>query len=516
MALVDDGNREFNILPGKFSLKLGKKMPIETLYRCADPSKSTHLQVKTMTDINQAEKSSGAVSANVPREAKTMVMTRPKEKVIGPRLVCTTASGESKIYPLNKTQLVIGRSVEADLNLLDPLVSRKHCVIENRQDGFVVRNVSTTNPLLLNDKPIAEKRLYTGDQIRIGSATLAFISDRARDEKKLDAVTLSRNKQSGWGLWFSVFLLIILVGYFGYFQAYTPLKVKWALSAVSKQIKLGKYLSAQNSLKHLLDLDLSPEHRDQTKELLVESTLAITQQKAQNEDLNAVMEYLKNYLAEYGVGKESEVLWDQLDYYRLTRAHRLESAKDFQPALRQYAAIKEDSIYFEEAHKAIRRIWLAHQQQPRKDQTLAQLLKEAETHFRAQRYLKPVNQNAYLLYQAALTLEPGNGLALKRIDQMKSFYREHGDKYFVQRNWSRALSYFERYYLIDTETQEINHKMMICREKLVRGEQKNSNEQVEKKEEIKRLLEESGTESSWIMKYLFEDQQSETDSEKPW
>ena len=489
-----------------------------------------------MTDINQEEKSSDAVPADIPLEAKTMVMTRSKEKVIGPRLICTTSSGESKIYPLNETQLVIGRSVEADLNLLDPLVSRKHCVIENREDGFVVRNVSTTNPLLLNDKPIAEKRLYTGDQIRIGSATLAFISDRARDEKKLDAKMLSRNKQSRRGLWVTVSLLIILVGYFGYFQAYTPLKVRWALAAVSKQIKLGKYLSAQNSLKHLLDLNLSPEHRDLAKELLAESTLAITQQKAQNEDLTAVMEYLKNYLAEYGTGKESEVLWDQLDYYRLTRAHRLESAKEFQPALRQYAAIKEDSIYFEEAHKAIRRIWLAHQQQPRKDQTLAQLLKDAETHFRAQRYLKPVNQNAYLLYQAALTLEPGNGLALKRIDQMKSFYREHGDKYFVKRDWSRALSYFERYYLIETETKEINHKMKICREKLaatrelsqkagpaksssekmMRGEQKHSQEQAEKKEEIKRLLEESGTESSWIMQYLFEDQQSETDSEKPW
>ena len=511
-------------------------MPIKTLYRCADPSKSTHSQAGTMIDINQSEKNPGTISAEVPREAKTIVMTRKKEKVIGPRLVCTTASGESKIYPLNKTKLVIGRSVEADLNLLDPLVSRKHCVIENRQDGFVVRNVSTTNPLLLNDKPIAEKRLYTGDQIRIGSATLAFISDRARDEKKLDAKMLSQNKRSGWGLWFTVSLLIILVGYFGYFQAYTPLKVKWALSAVSKQIKLGKYLSAQNSLKHLLDLDLSPEHRDLAKELIVESTLAITQQRAQNEDLNTVMEYLRNYLAEYGTGKESEVLWDRLDYYRLTLAHRLESAKDFQPALGQYAAIKEDSIYFEEAHKAIRRIWLAHQQQPRKDQTLEQLLKEAETHFLAQRYLKPVNQNAYLLYQAALSLEPGNRLALKRIDQMKSFYRENGDKYFVQKNWPRALSYFERYYLIDTETKEINHKMIICREKLaearvlnqkagpaetssekrVKGKQKNSKEQAQKKEEIKRLLEESGTESSWIMQYLFEDQQNDIDSEKPW
>jgi tetratricopeptide (TPR) repeat protein len=299
---------------------------------------------------------------------------------------------------------------------------------------------------------------------------------------------------------------------------------------------LGKYLSAQNSLKHVLDLDLSPEHREQAKELLVESTLAITQQKAQNEDLNAVMEYLKNYLTEYGAGKESEVLWDRLDYYRLTLAHRLESAKDFQPALSQYAAIKEDSIYFEEAHKAIRRIWMAHQQKPRKDQTLAQLLKEADTHFRAQRYLKPMNQNAYLLYQAALTLEPGNALALKRINQMKSFYREHGNKYFVDGNWSRALSYFERYYLIDTDTKDINDKMIMCRQKLAKArtpdqkagpaeipsektvgqEQKSSNARAEKKEEIKRLLEESGTESSWIMQYLFEDQQKEIDAEKPW
>jgi pSer/pThr/pTyr-binding forkhead associated (FHA) protein len=490
----------WNILPGNLSLKPNKKMPIKTLYRRADPSKSTHPQAGTMADINQEEKSPGAVSADVPREAKTMVMTRTKEKVIGPRLVCTTASGESKIYPLNKTKLVIGRSVEADLSLLDPLISRKHCVIENRQDGFVVRNISTTNPLLLNDKPIAEKRLYTGDQIRVGSATLAFISDRARDEKKLDAKMFSQNKQPGWGLRLAVSLLIILVGYFGYFQVYTPLKVKWALSAVSKQIKLGKYLPAQNSLKHLLDLDLSPEHRDLAKELLADSTLAITQQKARSKDLKAVMDYLKNYLAQYGAGKESEVLWDRLDYYRLTWAYGLESNKDFQPALKHYAAIKEDSIYFEEAHKAIRRIWLAHQQQPRKDQTLEQILNEAEAHFRAQRYLKPVNQNAYLLYHAALTLDPGNELSHKRIDQMKSFYREHGEKYFVQKNWSRALSYFERYYLIDNETKEINQKMIICREKLFET----------------RASEESGTGSSWIMKYLFEDQQGEIGSERTW
>ena len=131
--------------------------------------------------------------------------------------------------------------------------------------------------------------------------------------------------------------------------------------------------------------------------------------------------------------------------------------------------------YFEEAHKAIRRIWLAHQQQSREDQTMAQLLKDADAHFKAKQYLKPVNQNAYVLYQAVLSLDPKHKLALKRIDQMKAFYSENGDKYYEKKNWSKALSYFERYYLIDTETKEINNKMKICREKLAIARPDHSN-----------------------------------------
>ena len=186
-----------------------------------------------MTVINQDEKTDGKAVADVPLEAKTVVLTRTKDKVIGPRLVCTTGSGESEIYPLNEDKLVIGRSAEAHLNLLDPLVSRKHCVIEKREDGFVVRNVSTTNPLKLNDKAIVEKRLFTGDQLKIGSTTLAFISDRSEDARKIDTKLISQNKRSGWGLWLAAFMLLIFTGYFGYFQAYAPLRIKWALKSVS-------------------------------------------------------------------------------------------------------------------------------------------------------------------------------------------------------------------------------------------------------------------------------------------
>ena len=75
-----------------------------------------------MAEILQEEKKSAKVTADVPLEAKTMVITQTKdrEKAIGPRLVCTSASGQSKIFPLKETKLVIGRSVEADLYLQDP------------------------------------------------------------------------------------------------------------------------------------------------------------------------------------------------------------------------------------------------------------------------------------------------------------------------------------------------------------------------------------------------------------
>ena len=493
-----------------------------------------------MTEIIREGKNSTKLTADVPLEAKTMVITQTKgqEKAIGPRLVCTSVSGQSKIYPLDKTKLVIGRSVEADLNLHDPLVSRKHCVIEKRNNEYVIRNVSTTNPLLLNEIAIAEKRLYRGDQLKIGNATLVFISDRPEDVRKAEIKPGTQETKSGWGFWLSIFLLLLFAGYFGYFQAYAPLRVKLALKSVSKQIKAEKYEPAYNALVHLLGSDLTQENTQQVMELLAETALAISEQKSRHEDLESVMAYLKEYLSEYGTGKEAEVLWDRLDYYRLTLAHRLESAHELQPALQQYSAIKEDSIYYEEAHKAIRRIWLAHQQHSRQDQTLVQLLKEADAHFQAQQYLKPVNQNAFVLYRAVLTLEPGHELALKRIDQMKEFYRVNGEKYFSKKKWTKTLSYFERYYLIDTDNKQVNNKMKICREKLsdarilarkskptktslkkkswTKSKKDRENEQAEKKEEIKRLLEESGAESSWIMQYLFEDENKKGDPDKPW
>ena len=467
-----------------------------------------------------------APSNQTPMEAKTMVLDTRTEEILGPRLVCSTSSGKSKIIPLKLQQLIIGRSNEATLKLMHPSISRKHCVIEKQNQAYIVRNISTTNPLYVNDKSISEQRLYSGDRLRIGNFSITFISDQPSDARPVEKKIITQNKRSSRGLWLAAMLIIIFSGYLLYVHVYTPWKAQQKLAALANQIEIGDYLPARETLKQLLLTDLSTENAQTAKEMLAKITLAITQQKAEKGDITEAKSFLKNYLAEYGHGKEAEALWDRLDYYRLTLGEQYESLNKHQAALSEYSSIREDSLYFEEAQKAIRRIWLASQQKNRQKQDIAQLVQEAETHFLAKRYLTPVNQNAYAVYQAILSLNPNHELALQRIEQIKAFYREHGEGYFKKGDWAKALSYFERYSIIDPGSQEIKDKISACRQKLVLAKKGTKSgrdprkytktEEKEKREEIQRLLEESGTESSSIMKYLFEDQEGEKNSDTPW
>ena len=433
--------------------------------------------------------------------------------------MCTTPSGKSRVIPLNMQKLIIGRSNEATLKLFHPSISRKHCVIEKQKVGFVARNISTTNPLYLNDQPITERRLFSGDQLRMGTFSITFISDSAGDTRQATQKIITKTTRSNRGIWLAAMLIITFSGYLSYVHVYTPWENQQKLAEVANQIELGDYLPARDNLKQLLHTDLSSENSQTAKEMLAQITLAITQQKAEKGNVDEAKVFLKKYLAVHGHGKEAEALWDRLDYYRLTLGEQLESTNQHQSALREYSSIREDSLYFEEAQKAIRRIWLAYQQKNRHKQNIAQLLKEAETHFLAKRYLTPVNKNAYAVYQVVLSLDPKHKLALQRIGQIKTFYREHGEGYFKKGSWPKALYYFERYSIIDPGSKDIKAKISACRQKMVstkKDSRKDKPAKNEKREEIQRLLEESGTESSRIMKYLFEDQEGEKKSDTPW
>jgi pSer/pThr/pTyr-binding forkhead associated (FHA) protein len=240
-------------------------------------------------------------------EAQTMVLTSRPAQASGPRLVCTNSAGKSRSFPLNKDQIVIGRSSEANLKLVHPLISRKHCVVEKRDDSFFIRNISTTNPISFNDHDISEKRLYAGDELKIGTFSVTFVSDRPQDVRVVKEKVITQKKRPLGSLIILSILLLSLGGYLIHLHVYKPWKISQTLLSASTQIEAGSHIAAQKKLKHLLSSDLSLEDTRKARELLAQTALAITQQKAESGNLEDAKEYLIGYLAAYGSGKEATV-----------------------------------------------------------------------------------------------------------------------------------------------------------------------------------------------------------------
>jgi len=81
---------------------------------------------------------------------------------------------EGRIFSLEEGELSIGREPSNSISLLDPLVSRRHCLI--RQDGQEVRlqDLDSRNSTFVNGVPVKERVLAHGDQIKVGNSIFVF------------------------------------------------------------------------------------------------------------------------------------------------------------------------------------------------------------------------------------------------------------------------------------------------------------------------------------------------------
>jgi pSer/pThr/pTyr-binding forkhead associated (FHA) protein len=462
-----------------------------------------------------------AVESN--SEAKTILAYDTADTPPERRLVCTSPAGLATAHRLSQPKIVIGRSQEADIVLDDPSVSRYHCVIEAREGVYHIRNISASNPLTINHEPANEKQLYSGDQLKIGAWSLAFISSR-RDDTRTQEKPHQRHPRHR--RWVFALLFAVAVGFAAYGLVFVPWMKDHTLNGISAQIDAGEFDGARDQLLNFLEKVPSPETGAAARRLLALTVVGAAGQKARSGNLEDAAAFLREHLTAHGAGKEAAPVWDQLNRYRMQIGQRLEADSDYHRSLSYYSAVSEDSPFFPEAQKAIHRIWLDYQKKEHQQQTVAQLLKEAEAHFAVKRYLTPVHQNAYSVYQAVLALEPQNESALKRIEQIRWYYRTEGDTHFKAGNWPKALTYLERYTLIDPDAMDIREKIATCHRRLAEALQTSALSTPAsraltpaapgEKEKVRLLLEESGAQSSWIMKYLFDETPREYDSETPW
>jgi pSer/pThr/pTyr-binding forkhead associated (FHA) protein len=83
-------------------------------------------------------------------------------------------AGKALQLPTGKT-ITVGRNRDLELPLPDLRLSRRHCQLEYRQDGFVVRDLDSTNGTFLNGERLqGEKALRHLDLVVIGDTEMEF------------------------------------------------------------------------------------------------------------------------------------------------------------------------------------------------------------------------------------------------------------------------------------------------------------------------------------------------------
>ncbi len=75
----------------------------------------------------------------------------------------------------------IGRDQSIEICLPDPMVSRRHCVIEIQKKTYTIRDMGSANGTILNNKKVERRQLRLGDRIQAGETLLTFLGDDSSD-----------------------------------------------------------------------------------------------------------------------------------------------------------------------------------------------------------------------------------------------------------------------------------------------------------------------------------------------
>ncbi|MCA9600923.1 MAG: FHA domain-containing protein [Myxococcales bacterium] len=93
------------------------------------------------------------------------------------RLIISNAEGrqERALRPHN----TLGRHPDNTIQILDRIVSKEHCHIDERSGQWFLKDLGSLNGTWVNGERVDERALRTGDQITMGSTTIVFEADAA-------------------------------------------------------------------------------------------------------------------------------------------------------------------------------------------------------------------------------------------------------------------------------------------------------------------------------------------------
>jgi len=104
----------------------------------------------------------------------------PASQGVRASLTVLTGVGVGQQFILEKPRTIIGRGPGVDIAIDDSALSRQHMVFEIRDGQFQVRDLDSTNGLMLNGRVVAAAEVKDGDRIRAGAHEFQFLLEEKR------------------------------------------------------------------------------------------------------------------------------------------------------------------------------------------------------------------------------------------------------------------------------------------------------------------------------------------------
>jgi S-DNA-T family DNA segregation ATPase FtsK/SpoIIIE len=100
----------------------------------------------------------------------------------GKRVSVAILSGpdSGKVLQCSVSRAVIGRT-GSDLPIQDDEISRRHAVVETRDDRYFLKDLRSTNGTFVDERRITEVEIFDRSEFRVGTTTCMLIV-AARDE----------------------------------------------------------------------------------------------------------------------------------------------------------------------------------------------------------------------------------------------------------------------------------------------------------------------------------------------
>lgn len=127
------------------------------------------------------------------RERETTVPTGGEQLFLEShhaKLVLVSSADAGAVFPIDRERVLLGRGPGVDFAFDDPEMSRQHARIDCAEDGARIRDLGSTNGLLVNGNAVQAVELKNGDRVQLGGLTFQFVVEERQQTPEVYEIDL--------------------------------------------------------------------------------------------------------------------------------------------------------------------------------------------------------------------------------------------------------------------------------------------------------------------------------------